>query len=88
MPTHKWSNTRQKFSDAAEIPPATAADLVALPVQCAHCGEPVTLELADWTPDELPAEHTYGCPSCGRQNAIETPGRVLWAKKGHERSGP
>jgi hypothetical protein len=82
MPTHKWSDTRRKFSDTAEVAPARASDLVALAVHCGHCGEAVTLELADWLPDEPPTEHTYGCPSCGRQNAIETPGRVLWAKKG------
>ena len=82
MPTHKWSETWHKFSDPAEIVHAKASDLVPLPVQCAHCGDAVTLELADWKPDEPPAEHTYGCPSCGRQNAIDTPGRVLWAKKG------
>jgi len=83
MPPHKWSeDARQKFSDPAETTHAKASDLVALSVQCAHCGDTVTLELANWKADEPPAEHTYGCPFCGRQNAIETPGRVLWAKKG------
>ena len=83
MPPHKWSeDARQKFSDPAETVNAKASDLVALQVQCAHCGDTVTLELADWKADEPPAEHTYGCPFCGRQNVIETPGRVLWAKKG------
>ena len=83
MPPHKWSeDARQKFSDPAETVHAKASDLVALQVQCAHCGDTVTLELADWKADEPPAEHTYGCPFCGRQNVIETPGRVLWAKKG------
>lgn len=86
MPTHKWSDARRKFSDTAEVAPARASALVAVAILCGHCGEAVTLELADWRADEPPAEHTYGCPSCGRQNAIETPGRVLWAKKGHERA--
>ena len=86
MPTHKWSDAHRKFSaeDAAEAARAKASDVVALQVQCAHCGDGVTLELADWKPDEPPAEHTYGCPSCGRQNSVETPGRVLWAKKGRD----
>jgi hypothetical protein len=87
MPTHNWSHAHRKFSAEAETARAKPSDLVALQVTCAHCGEGVTLELADWKPDEPPGEHTHGCPSCGRQNAIETPGRVLWAKKGTESTG-
>lgn len=61
-------------------------DLVTLPVHCLHCGAAVTLEMSEWKPDDPPpSENTYGCPSCGRQNRIETPGRVLWARTGHGR---
>jgi hypothetical protein len=70
---------------AARVRIKLMPDPVTLAVHCAHCSEAVTLELASWAPDDPPTEHTYGCPSCGRQNRIETPGRVLWARNGHGR---
>ena len=73
-------------------------DPVTLPVQCAHCGGKVTLQMSDWprvadaeneppTSDKpLPPQtsQTWTCPYCNQANEGGFPDGLAWVRKGHE----
>ena len=61
---------------------------VLLHVACAHCGQELTLQFADW-PETLEAatkpktRQTWACPACMKLNTGEFPATLGWVWKGH-----
>ena len=62
-----------------------APDLDRLPVHCAHCGELVTLHLANSPHGN---DQYWACPWCYKTNDGDIPGRLVNATRGHEPSEP
>jgi hypothetical protein len=70
-----------------------ADEVTTVPVHCAHCGKPVTLELTDWPHVVQGDIHTEGridfvqnweCPHCNRENQGEFPDKMVRAGTGHD----
>jgi sarcosine oxidase delta subunit len=63
-----------------------ADDPVALLVQCAHCGERVTLTTAPTT--SAASVQTWKCPFCQAENHGEFAAKLMFVAKGHQRRTP
>ena len=64
------------------------SELAMLHVACAHCGQKLTLQFADW-PETLDAatkpqtRQPWTCPACMKLNTGEYPAKLGWVWKGH-----
>ncbi len=55
-----------------------------MPVHCAYCSQPVTLEVIEW-PIEVKGDE-WECPHCRKRNHGPYPGKMVLATKGHDRT--
>ena len=68
---------------------------VTLPLNCAHCGGPITVQFTAWTapldgrgnPAAIQHQQAeWDCPYCQRENSGGFPGRLAWVTKRIEES--
>jgi hypothetical protein len=64
-----------------------ADDLITLPIHCAHCAGPVTLQYES-SRRNIPEPAIWVCPFCSRENSLSFPGRFLWVAKRHDDPDP
>jgi hypothetical protein len=62
---------------------------ITLPVNCANCGGPMTLQFIEVGPDVVAEQVVYSCPWCdSAESRYRMPGRLQWVTRGHEAERP